>query len=125
MLTDRMKTSVLIGSLLGIICILGSGYRTGFAGNWILLWALWYNRFLMGIVIGLVTNNKRHVAIIRGAILGLLVSFAYYFTTGFADVISFIAGGVYGIIIDYLASRHQWITAKLKDRIFRNNKISI
>ena len=120
-----MKTSILIGSLLGIVCILGSGYRSGFAGNWILLWALWYNRFLMGIVIGLVTNNKRHVAIIRGAILGLLVSFAYYFTTGFADPVSFLAGGIYGIIIDYIASRHQWITVKFKEKVLRNNKISI
>jgi hypothetical protein len=42
-------------------------------------------------------------AVGRGALLGLLVSFAFYSSTGFEDVIGFIAGIVYGIIIEFVA----------------------
>ena len=41
----------------------------------------------------------------RGAFLGLLVSFAFYSSTGFRDVIGFIAGIVYGVIIEHVALR--------------------
>jgi hypothetical protein len=44
-------------------------------------------------------------AIARGAILGLLVSFAFYSSTGFADIIGLIAGIIYGVIIEYVAFR--------------------
>jgi hypothetical protein len=39
----------------------------------------------------------------RGALLGLLVSFAFYSSTGFEDIVGFIAGIVYGVIIEYAA----------------------
>jgi hypothetical protein len=61
---------------------------------------------LMGIVIGLAPSNLNTMeAIARGAILGLLVSFAFYSSTGLADIIGFMAGIVYGIIIEYAALR--------------------
>jgi putative flippase GtrA len=41
--------------------------------------------------------------IARGAILGLIVSFAFYSSTGFNDVVSFLAGIIYGIIIEFVA----------------------
>jgi len=111
-----MKTATLLGAILGVICIFGAGFRLGFAGNWIMLIALWYNRLLMGIVIGLASNNKRRIALLRGAILGLLVSLAYFLTTEFGDPVSFGAGIIYGIIIDYLASRHQWVAKKFTEK---------
>ncbi len=116
MITARMKTAVLLGALLGIICILGAGYRMGFAGNWLMLGALWYNRLLMGVVIGLASTSKRRIALIRGAILGLLVSLAFFLTTEFADPLTFGLGIVYGIIIDYLASRHQGLAQKFTEK---------
>ena len=39
-------------------------------------------------------------ASMRGAVLGLLVLFAFYATSGYVDVISFLAGIVYGIILE-------------------------
>jgi len=122
MITARMKTAVLLGALLGIICILGAGYRMGFAGNWLMLGALWYNRFLMGIVIGLASSSTRRIALVRGAILGLLVSLAFFFTTEFADPLTFGVGLIYGIIIDYLASRHQWLARKFTEKFVTGSR---
>ena len=39
-------------------------------------------------------------ALLRGAFLGLMVSFAFYSSTGFQNHISFVAGILYGAIIE-------------------------
>ncbi len=118
----RMKTSLVMGALLGVVCIIGAGARTGILGNYLHLFALWYNRLLMGVVIGLASSSKRRIAVIRGAVLGLLVSLAFYLTTGFADHVTFLAGIVYGVIIDYIASRHSGFVNKILSRI-RGKKV--
>ncbi len=96
------------GAILGLICIAGSLVRSGFNSDASLLFALWYNRLLMGLVIG--ANWKKLIlpkTIIRGAILGLIISFAFYSSTGFSDLISFLAGIIYGIIIEYVAFKFE------------------
>lgn len=118
----RMKASIIMGALLGVVCIIGAGARMGFLGNYLHLFALWYNRVLMGIVIGMASSRKRRIALMRGAILGLLVSLAFYLTTGFADHITFLAGIVYGVIIDYIASRHSGFVNKIVQRL-RGKKV--
>lgn len=55
----RLITSVITGSLLGILCIIGLSYRMGYAGNEILIAATWFNRFMMGIVVGLAEPLKK------------------------------------------------------------------
>ena len=109
MLNNRMKISILTGIVLGIICILGSGLRVGFRENSLYLIALFYNRVMMGIVFGLLIDRTGINLILRGAILGLIISFAFYLSTGFADTIAFFAGVVYGVIIDVAASRYKYI----------------
>jgi len=104
MFTRRMLICIITGALLGVVCIIGAQLRSGFANEAYYLFAFWFNRLLMGIVIGLAWNKLNTMqAIARGAILALLVSFAFYSSTGFKDVIGFIAGIVYGIIIEYAA----------------------
>ena len=106
MFTKRMLVCITTGALLGVICIIGAQLRSGFANEAYYLFAFWFNRLLMGIVIGLAWNKLNTMqAISRGAILGLLVSFAFYSSTGFADIIGFIAGIFYGVIIEYVALR--------------------
>ncbi|SDL33131.1 hypothetical protein [Halarsenatibacter silvermanii] len=117
----RMKISVILGALLGLICILGAGFRFGFLGNSLHFLALWYNRFLMGVVIGMATSRKRRVALVRGALLGLIVSLAFYLTSGLEDHITFLVGGVYGIIIDYLSSRHSDFVNNIVNRLRGKN----
>ncbi|MDW5299144.1 MAG: hypothetical protein SA378_03255 [Sedimentibacter sp.] len=104
LITKRMKVSIAVGVILGVFCIIGASVRSGFQSDAYWLFSLWYNRLLMGLVIGLSWGNiSLPKAIGRGAILGLIVSFAFYSSTGFIDVVSFLAGVVYGMIIEYFA----------------------
>ena len=106
MFTRRMLVCIITGALLGIICIIGAQLRSGFEKDAVYLFSFWFNRVLMGLVIGLAWNKLNTLQIIgRGAILGLLVSFAFYSSTGFEDAIGFISGIVYGVIIEYAAIR--------------------
>jgi len=106
MFTRRMLVCVIAGAVLGVICIIGAQVRSGFAQDALYLFSFWFNRLLMGIVIGLAWGRLTTLqAIGRGALLGLLVSFAFYSSTGFNDVIGFVAGIIYGIIIEYAALR--------------------
>lgn len=106
MCTKRMLVCIITGALLGVICIVGAQLRSGFTNEAYYLFSFWFNRLLMGIVIGLAWGGLNKLqALGRGAILGLLVSFAFYSSTGFADAIGFIAGIVYGVIIEYAALR--------------------
>jgi len=107
MLTKRMKMCIASGAVLGVLCIVGAYVRSGFQSDAYLLFALWYNRLIMGLMIGLAGKNLGWPKIIgRGALFGLIVSFAFYSSTGFNDVVSFLAGIVYGIIIEYIAFKY-------------------
>lgn len=104
MLTRRMLTCLITGALLGVVCIIGAQVRSGFTSEAVYLFAFWFNRLLMGLVIGLAPEILQlNKLIIRGAVLGAIVSFAFYSATGFGDVIGFVAGIVYGVIIEYAA----------------------
>ena len=110
----RIVLATAIGAILGIFCIIGAGGRVGgWIGNEILLIGLWYNRVIMGVLIGFAGNlklikNRTSVkwinAILRGAILGLIVALQFYLTTSFLDLMSFLAGIMYGIIIDIFST---------------------
>jgi hypothetical protein len=104
----RLLIAIIAGSILGIFCILGMGIRLGFFGNEIFLASAWFNRLIMGIIIGLsghINLSRRYNTSIRGAFFGLLISFAWFLSTGFRDFTGFLAGIIYGIIIDYVATR--------------------
>lgn len=104
MFTKRMWVCLASGAILGVFCIVGALVRSNFQSDAYLLISLWYNRLLMGLVIGAPWRNIGLPKVIaRGAILGLIVSFAFYSSTGFNDVVSFIAGIIYGIIIEFVA----------------------
>lgn len=106
MFTKRMKICLIAGALLGIVCIVGASVRSGFQSEPYFLFSLWYNRVIMGLVIGLVgRGSKLPNVVVRGAVLGLIVSFAFYSSTGFTDVVSFMAGVLYGVIIEAVAFR--------------------
>lgn len=104
----RVRISISLGAILGIFCIIGVGTRLGFAGNEWYLIGMWYNRVLMGILIGFADSwilvpgkeNQLRNAVIRGIILGTVVTSAIFFSTSFKDIPSWGAGIIYGIIID-------------------------
>ena len=106
----RLLISLLCGALLGVICIIGGTQRTGgFAGNEYYIIGMWYNRVIIGLVIGLAGNlvllKNKFNPYLRGALLGLLVSAAFYLTSGLRDITAFLAGILYGVIIEFVLSR--------------------
>ncbi|MGM0395930.1 MAG: hypothetical protein ACQEP4_02620 [Bacillota bacterium] len=104
MITRRMKISIITGILLGIACIVGASIRSGFERETYWLFALWYNRLLMGFIIGAPWYKASLGKVLtRGAVIGFLVSFAFYSSIGFNDTISFLAGILYGVIIEFAA----------------------
>lgn len=106
---NRNFLAIITGAVLGVFCIIGVGYRFGFTGNELFLFATWFNRLVMGIVIGLggglVLVKNKYNYLVRGALLGLIISFSWYVATDFRDMTGFLAGIVYGVIIDYVATR--------------------
>ncbi len=105
----RVLIAVVTGALLGILCIVGVGTRIGFEGNEMFLFAMWYNRVVMGLLIGLahdvkIIESERNF-LVRGFLLGLVVTLAITFTSEFRDWPSFFAGLAYGPIIDWAATR--------------------
>lgn len=107
MLNKKLKISIISGAILGIICIIGGGIRMGYSGNGLYLFALWYNRLIMGILIGLTKMQPGSSGLFKGAALGLIVSLAFYLSTGMSDHVSFLAGIVYGVIIVAVARRYE------------------
>ena len=110
MSSKRLTISIITGALLGIICIIGISIRMGFAGNELFILATWANRLVMGLVIGLapyykIKNTTKNI-LFRGAFLGFIISGSFYLATAFKDTPGFIAGIVYGIIIDYVATKY-------------------
>ncbi|OJF93581.1 hypothetical protein [Alkalibacterium sp. 20] len=98
---ERMKVALIGGALLGIVCIVGAYVRSGFTATPIFVFSLWYNRVILGLIVGAPWGETvRKKALLRGALLGLLVSFAFYSSTGFQDPISFVAGIVYGVLLE-------------------------
>lgn len=104
----RMKVALIGGALLGLVCVVGAYIRSGFTASPVFVFSLWYNRVIIGLAVGApwvaVGKNK---ALFRGALLGLLVSFAFYSSTGFEDHISFFAGILYGVILEAWLSRFE------------------
>ncbi len=109
----RLGISVLLGAVLGVFCIIGVGSRVGMTGNEWYLFGMWYNRVLMGVLIGFagswqlikeVEGKNLKNAGVRGLILGIIVSSAIFFSTGLKDVPAWFAGVAYGVIIDVVAT---------------------
>jgi hypothetical protein len=97
----RVMSGVLLGAILGIVCIVGATVRTSVELSNAYLLAFWYNRLLMGLVIGLFPSIPLKKALIRGAVIGLLVSFAFYSATTYQDLMGFLVGALYGVVIEY------------------------
>jgi len=105
-MTKRMKVALLGGAILGLVCVVGASIRSGFTASPVFVFSLWYNRLIIGLAIGAPwVNSGRNYALLRGGLLGLMVSFAFYSSTGFQDPVSFVAGVIYGVILEAWLSR--------------------
>lgn len=100
-MNKRVIFGIILGAFLGVFCIIGASLRMPGEVSTVYLFSFWFNRVLMGLVIGLFPRNPSlKLSLIRGIFLGALVSFAFYSSTGFLDLMGFAAGLVYGLIIE-------------------------
>lgn len=107
----RLIVAITTGGILGIFCIIGVSTRLGFVGNELFIFSTWLNRVLMGLVIGLapfyeIKNTTKNI-LLRGLLFGLIISGSFYIATNFKDTPGFFAGIIYGIIIDYIATKYE------------------
>jgi hypothetical protein len=111
----RIGISIIVGALLGVLCIIGVGSRIeGNYSNVVYLAAVWYNRVIMGLMVGLAggvtiiksDKEKNYVnAIVRGLIIGIIVSSAtLLLSETITDWMGWFAGVIYGPIIDVVAT---------------------
>ena len=99
--SKRLLHGLLWGVILGVVCVLGAVLRIEEPLGFDYVFAYWYNRVLMGLVIGLFPVWGLKKSIIRGAVIGLLVSFAFFSATSYQDWIGFLFGAIYGMIVEY------------------------
>ncbi|MGY5872064.1 MAG: hypothetical protein RTV72_07475 [Candidatus Thorarchaeota archaeon] len=112
----RIAIATIVGALLGVLCIIGVGSRIpGNYSNVIYLAGVWYNRVLMGLMVGFAghvtiiksDNDKNYVnAIVRGLIIGFIVTSATLLLSDTIplDWLGWFAGLMYGPIIDVIAT---------------------
>lgn len=103
---QRLIKGLIGGALLGVVCVIGAYIRSGSTASPTFVFSLWYNRLILGLVVGAPWPSVgRSQAMLRGALMGLAVSFAFYSATDFVDPVSFAAGIIYGVILEAWLSR--------------------
>jgi hypothetical protein len=111
----RIAIATLMGAILGILCIIGVGSRIpgGYLPNIVFLIGMWYNRVIMGMLIGFAEDmtiikrteeNDLVNAVVRGLLFGIIVSLAIFLSTEFRDIPALFAGFAYGPIIDVVTT---------------------
>ncbi|MBD3350872.1 MAG: hypothetical protein GF364_05240 [Candidatus Lokiarchaeota archaeon] len=109
----RLVVSTILGMILGVFCILGASQRIpGYVTNNILyLSAAWYNRVIMGVIIGLageieiIKGNNFLNSLIRGALIGALVSVGFGLLGQSLEIMFFIAGIGFGTLNDVISTK--------------------
>jgi hypothetical protein len=106
-MNKRVIYGIILGSILGVFCIVGATLRSTESLSFIYLFSFWYNRVIMGLVIGLLPRPRDlKIGLLRGLIFGGLISFAFYGATDFNDLMGFLAGFAYGIIIEFVLFKY-------------------
>lgn len=101
-MAKRVLIGLVAGALLGVVCIIGANARYDGTLEVSYLFSFWLNRLLMGFVIALLPNCKvLWKLLVRGALMGLFISFTFYSATNYHDLTGFLVGAVYGIIIAF------------------------
>ncbi len=113
----RTLISTGLGAILGVFCIIGVNQRLPplplgpIPNASIFLLAAWYNRLIMGIIIGLAgelhfLKEKYHIieSVIRGLVIGAIISVSFSFLQQEVTWTYFFAGIAYGLIIDLVST---------------------
>ena len=110
--SKRMIITLTLGALAGVTCAIGTliGNNPIFQISLMYLIYLWYNRLMLGFVIGIadnvrIINHDLGNSIIRGALIGAILSIILVIIPGLAAYSFILAGVVFGIIIDLVATK--------------------
>lgn len=110
----RIKISVALGIVAGVICLYGTMTSLPGALSAPILATIFYDRVLLGFVVGIGYGLKMR-PIIRGAIIGASVSLLIAIPSGVVGgALLMGAGIIYGIAIDVLATRFSRIPDKIQ-----------
>jgi len=125
----RTLISTGLGVILGIFCILGVSQRLPVSPEpnaSIYLLGAWYNRLIMGIMIGLAgelhfLSDKYRIteSMIRGVVIGAIISVSFSFLQQKFTLTYFFAGITYGLIIDSVTT---WLVPKILQKTKNKNK---
>jgi len=106
----RMAISLFVAGLFGVFCAYGTStvQIPGFQLTMPYLLTIFYSRLLIGLVIGLagdirLIRGELWNSIVRGAVLGAIMSVGISFYGGAQAFIPF--GMIYGAVADFLATR--------------------
>jgi hypothetical protein len=103
--TRRIKISLALGVVAGAICLYGTLTSIPGVLSLPILATIFYDRVLLGFVVGIAYGLKIH-PVIRGAIIGAVVSLIIAIPSGITGgALLMGAGVVYGIIIDLVATK--------------------
>ena len=113
--TKKLMVGTVMGAFLGIFCIIGVSLRLPnpvYPNATIYLIGAWYNRVIMGSLIGLaggikLYKNENNIinSIIRGSIIGAFVSISFSFLSQAIELSYFFAGIVWGLINDLVTTQ--------------------
>lgn len=103
--TRRIKFSLALGVVAGAICLYGTMTSIPGVLTIPILATIFYDRVLLGFVVGIADGLKIH-PLIRGAIIGAVVSLLIAIPSGVIGGALLMSGGVvYGIVIDLVATK--------------------
>jgi hypothetical protein len=101
----RIKISVALGVAAGAICLYGTWTSIPGVLTLPILATIFYDRVLLGFVVGIAYGLKIH-PLIRGAIIGAVVSLLIAIPSGIiGGALLMGAGVVYGIVTDLVATK--------------------
>ena len=114
-ITKRLIVGTVLGAILGIFCVIGVSLRLPdpvYPNATVYLIGAWYNRVVMGSLIGLAGGIKLYKnednilnSIIRGAIIGAFVSVSFSFLSQAIELTYFFAGIVWGLVNDLVTTQ--------------------
>jgi hypothetical protein len=102
--TRRIKISTAMGVVAGAICLYGTMNSIPGMLTWPILATIFYDRVLLGFVVGIAYGLRMH-PLIWGAVIVAVVSLLIVIPSGITGgALLMGAGVVYGIIIDLVAT---------------------
>jgi hypothetical protein len=105
--TKRLIICLILGALAGLFCAFATAASTRVSFEYMIY--IWYNRLILGFIISIaekikIISNKHGNSIIRGLILGIIISIILIIIPGLAAISYLFAGIIFGALIDLIST---------------------